>query len=76
MDKDVILHSGRTPQTVRRQAMIRSQAYAARYPGMMKSYVTHILPLERMQEAHELAARPAVGRLKVIIQGRTQNAER
>jgi threonine dehydrogenase-like Zn-dependent dehydrogenase len=69
MDKDVILHAGRTPQKVRRQAMLRSMAYTERYPGMMKSYVTHVLPLERMQEAYELAARPAVGRVKVVLSG-------
>jgi L-iditol 2-dehydrogenase len=69
MDKDVILHSGRTPQQVRRQAMLRSMAYADRYPGMLESYVTHVLPLERMQEAYELAARPAVGRVKVVLRG-------
>jgi L-iditol 2-dehydrogenase len=69
MDKDVILHAGRTPQKVRRQAMLRSMAYAERYPGMMKSYVTHVLPLDRMQEAYELAARPAAGRVKVVLSG-------
>lgn len=67
MDKDVVLHAGRTPQQVRRQAMLRAIAYAERYPGMLNEYVTHVLPLERMQEGYDLAATPSVGRLKVVI---------
>jgi L-iditol 2-dehydrogenase len=69
MDKDVVLFAGRTPQKVRRQAMLRSMAYAHRYPGMLEEYVTHVFPLERMQEGYELAARPAVGRVKVVLAG-------
>lgn len=67
MDKDVVLFAGRTPQKVRRQAMLRSMAYADRYPGMLKDYVTHVFPLDRMEEGYEVAARPAVGRVKVVL---------
>jgi L-iditol 2-dehydrogenase len=50
--------------------MIRAQGYADRYPGMMESHVTHVLPIEQVQTAYELAARPAPGRIKVVLDGR------
>jgi threonine dehydrogenase-like Zn-dependent dehydrogenase len=68
MDKDVTLQAGRTPQALRRQAMVRAQGYAARYPTMLASYVTHVLGHDDAQRAYDLAARPAAGRLKVVLQ--------
>lgn len=70
MDKDVTLIAGRTPQALRRQAVIRAQGYAERYPGMMRSYVTHALPIDQVQSAYELAARPAPGQMKVVLDAR------
>lgn len=67
MDKGVTLLTGRTPQACRRQAMIRAQTYSRRYPGLLSSYVTHVLPIHEAQAGYLLSSRPAVGRLKVIL---------
>ena len=70
MDKNAILQTGRTPQNRRREAMIRAQDYAVRYPGLFTEYITHVLPMGELQAAYELAASPAHNRLKVILDAR------
>ena len=70
MDKNLILQTGRTPQKRRREAMIRAQEYALRYPDLFDSYITHVFGLEAVQEAYEIAAKPSPDRLKVILDGR------
>lgn len=70
MDKNVVLHTGRTPQTRRREAMIRAQAYARRHPTLFDRYITHVFGLDQVQEAYQLAARPSPDRLKVILDAR------
>lgn len=70
MDKHLILQTGRTPQLVRRAAMIRAQEYALRYPELFESYITHVFGLEDIQTAYETAAKPSPDRLKVILDAR------
>lgn len=69
MDKHLILQTGRTPQKKRRDAMIRAQEYALRYPDLFESYITHVYGLDELQTAYEIAAKPSPGRLKVILDG-------
>lgn len=70
MDKHVILHTGRTPQRCRRDAMIRAQEYYARNPTVFDHYISHVLPVGDLQKAYELAAIATAGRLKVVLDGR------
>lgn len=74
MDKHVVLQTGRTPQNVRRRAMIRAQEYFGRYPDMFDQYITHVLPIDAAPKAYELAASPDPGRLKIILDARDQSA--
>lgn len=37
------------------------------HPELLDSYVTHVFPMSRAQEAFECYARPADGRLKVAL---------
>jgi len=67
MDRNVSVRFGRTPKTGRREALHEAIAYASRYPGIMGHYVTHVLPPDRTEEAFRMAARPAFGRLKVVL---------
>ena len=71
MDKDVTLQTGRTPQRLRGQAIVRAQEYASRSPGLFARYITHVVPITDVQRAYELAARPAPDRLKVILDGQS-----
>jgi L-iditol 2-dehydrogenase len=73
MDKDIILQTGRTPQKRRREAMIRAQSYFARYPNLFERYITHVLSIDDVQKAYEIAATPAPDRLKVILDARNQS---
>jgi len=70
MDKHLILQTGRTPQHVRRAAMIRAQEYALRYPDLFETYITHVFGLDEIQTAYEVAAKPSPNRLKVILDAR------
>lgn len=71
MDKALTLVAGRTPQPARREALVRALEYLRRHPGVFESYVTHVLPVEDVQKAYELASRPAPGRLKVVLEAAT-----
>jgi len=70
MDKHLILQTGRTPQHVRRAAMIRAQEYALRYPNLFERYITHVFGLDEIQTAYQLASKPSPDRLKVILDAR------
>jgi L-iditol 2-dehydrogenase len=70
MDKHVVLQTGRTPQHVRRQAMVRAQRYHERYPDVFERYISHILPIGDVQRAYEIASKAAPDRLKVILDAR------
>lgn len=67
MDRNIALRFGRTPKEGRREALEDAIDYARRYPGIMADYVTHVLSVDRTEEAFRLAARPAEGRLKVVL---------
>lgn len=67
MERNVALRFGRTPKDGRREALDKAVVYAQRYPGIMADYVTHVLPVDRTEEAFRVAARPAAGRLKVVL---------
>ncbi|MGI9605761.1 MAG: zinc-dependent alcohol dehydrogenase [Acidimicrobiales bacterium] len=71
MDKHLILQTGRTPQKKRREAMIRAQEYALRYPDLFERYITHVFGLDELQTAYETAAEPSPDRLKVILDARS-----
>lgn len=71
MDKHVILQAGRTPQHTRRAAMVRAQRYHERYDKMFEPYITHVLPIDDVQRAYEIASQRAPNRLKVILDAGT-----
>ncbi len=70
MNKHLTLQTGRTPQKKRRQAMVRAQEYALRYPDLFEQYITHVYTLDELQVAYEVASKPSPERLKVILDGR------
>lgn len=51
----------------RRDCLELARDYLQRNPELDRSFVTEILPFDRVQDAFELAARPAPGRLKVLL---------
>ncbi|MDH4115828.1 MAG: zinc-binding dehydrogenase [Acidimicrobiia bacterium] len=69
MDKDVVLYTGRTPQSERRGAALAAQEYLLARPDMMDGYVTHVLGVHEANAAYALAATPAPDRLKVLLDG-------
>jgi L-iditol 2-dehydrogenase len=69
MDKYLTLQTGRTPIEQRRAALALAVDYLARYPGLFSTYVTDVWPVAEAPAAYELASRPAVGRLKVVLDG-------
>jgi L-iditol 2-dehydrogenase len=69
MDKHLTLQAGRTPIEQRRAALRRAVDYAARYAALFPAYVTDVLPVSEAQKAYEMASRPTVGRLKVVLDG-------
>jgi threonine dehydrogenase-like Zn-dependent dehydrogenase len=68
MDRNLVLRFGKTPRHERRDALRLAAAYVARHPGLPKSYVTHVLPVAEAQQAFQLAARPAPGQLKIVLE--------
>jgi L-iditol 2-dehydrogenase len=67
MDKNLTLRAGRTPSAERREALRHAVKYVERYPELLASYVTHVLPVAEAQAAFEMASRPAQGQLKIIL---------
>lgn len=63
--KNVTLVSGLTMQ--RKRWLGEAGAYLGRFPELARSYVTHVLPASRAQEAFELAVSPSVHRLKISM---------
>lgn len=47
--------------------LAEAETYVAEHPELLGSYVTHVFPMSRAQEAYETYARPAEGRLKVAL---------
>ena len=69
MDKHLTLQAGRTPIPRRRDALRLALDYRERHPELFKAYVTDVLPVSEAQIAYERASRPAVDRLKVVLDG-------
>jgi hypothetical protein len=54
-----------------RERVVRLVGHAEReHRSLLAPYVTDVLPVERAQEAFELAVDPVVGRLKVALEVR------
>lgn len=51
----------------RRDALALADAYLAEHPDLARNYVTDVLGFDQAQRAFELAARPAPGRGKVVV---------
>jgi len=65
--KDATLLGGITRD--RRRSLAVARDYLVEHREMLDAYVTHVLPVADAQAAFELAAKPAVGRLKVVLEG-------
>ncbi|WP_276971805.1 alcohol dehydrogenase catalytic domain-containing protein [Ferrimicrobium acidiphilum] len=63
--KDLALMSGRTSDHSRN--LMAANEYLHRYPELVDSYVTHIMPVDDVQDAFNLAARPKAGQNKIVI---------
>jgi threonine dehydrogenase-like Zn-dependent dehydrogenase len=64
--KNVTLIAGAA--TERKGALLAAREYLREHKDLLAPYVTHVLPVERAQEAFELAVDPVVGRLKVVLE--------
>jgi L-iditol 2-dehydrogenase len=64
--KNATLVAGVT--TERAHALRQARDYLRSHPGLPSAYLTTVLPVERAQEAFEIAITPAVGRLKVGLE--------
>lgn len=53
--------------TDRAQALANARDYLRDHRDLLAPYVTNVLPVERAQEAFELAVDPVAGRLKVVL---------
>jgi L-iditol 2-dehydrogenase len=63
--KNASLSAGYTRE--KRAALVDAAAYLARHPDLASTYVTNTVSMKDYQAAFELAARPAPGRLKVVL---------
>jgi L-iditol 2-dehydrogenase len=63
--KDATLWSGYTRD--KQAALSAARRYLKEHPDLMSSYVTDVFPTASAQAAFECAARPAVGRMKVVL---------
>ncbi|MEV6924587.1 alcohol dehydrogenase catalytic domain-containing protein [Dactylosporangium sp. NPDC051485] len=64
--KDLTLRAGTTKD---RQRVLRlAQQYLRDHPAILDAYVTHRLPMTRVQEAYDLAATPRAGQLKIVVE--------
>jgi len=75
MDKHLTLQAGRTPIPQRREALRLALGYRERHPELFTTYVTDVLPVSEAQIAYERASRPAVNRLKVVLDGADRDLE-
>lgn len=67
MDRNLTLRAGRTPRSDRRAALRRAFAYVERYPALLDTYVTDVLPVSQAQAAFTKASKPAPGQLKIVL---------
>jgi len=63
--KNLTLHAGITTEHGR--YLKAAQDYLRAHPGLAEQYVTNVLPIDDVQQAFEIAARPATGRMKVVL---------
>ena len=63
--KNLTLVSGIT--TERYRWLAEADTYLHAFPELVGSYITHVLPRQRIQEAFDLAVAPRAGRLKISI---------
>lgn len=63
--KNLTLHAGIT--TDHTAYLKAAQDYLRAHPGLAERYVTNVLPINEVQQAFEIAARPAFGRMKVVL---------
>jgi L-iditol 2-dehydrogenase len=55
--------------TDRRRALVNARDYLIEHAGLLDPYITDVFAPRDAQQAFELAAHPAAGRLKVVIDG-------
>ena len=65
--KDLTLVAGVTRD--RRRSLAAARDYLLEHRALLDAYVTDVVPVAEAQAAFELAAKPAAGRLKVVLQG-------
>ena len=65
--KDATLVAGVTRD--RRRSLATARDYLLEHRALLDAYVTDVVPVAEAQAAFELAAKPAAGRLKVVLQG-------
>ncbi|BBZ65245.1 alcohol dehydrogenase [Mycolicibacterium insubricum] len=51
----------------RRRVLAAADAFAREHPQLLPAYVTHTFPVDEVQQAFELAARPTPGRIKIVL---------
>lgn len=65
-DRGIALYFG---VTQRWEAVLgRAATYLEEHREILDDYITHVLPLDRVNEAYTLASQPAVDRRKVVVQ--------
>jgi L-iditol 2-dehydrogenase len=65
--KNATLFGGVTEH--RRRSLAVARDYLARFPELLEPYITDVFPAAEAQAAFMRAAHPAVGRLKVVLDG-------
>jgi L-iditol 2-dehydrogenase len=65
--KNATLFGGVTEH--RRESLAAARDYLARFPELLEPYITDVFPVGEAQAAFMRAAHPAVGRLKVVLDG-------
>jgi threonine dehydrogenase-like Zn-dependent dehydrogenase len=65
--KNGTLMAGYTDEPRRRSALQAAGAYAKEWPGLLSTYVTHVLPVADVSDAFARAATPAPGQLKITL---------
>ncbi|WP_433045965.1 zinc-dependent alcohol dehydrogenase [Dactylosporangium sp. CS-033363] len=63
--KNATLCAGYTRE--KRAALTGAAAHLERHPDLAATYVTHVLAMDELQRAFELADRPAKGQLKIVL---------
>ena len=63
--KQLTLSAGTTVE--RRRYLLEALVYLNEYPQLADQYVTHVVPINKVQRAYEMACRPAPGQLKITL---------